>query len=138
LLAVSWIAWSATPAPAASKNWLVHMKGMAFVPDGETFQGDVTIKPGDTVTWVYDEAITDLGCETLGPCPGHSTTGVDGPKKWDSKVFGKTTSPAKWPANKYTVRFDKPGTYSYVCTPHAGLPHPFNQFEGMKAAVIVK
>ncbi len=114
------------------------MKGMAFIPDGEQLQADITVKPGDTVTWVYDEAVTDLGCETLSACPGHSTTALEGAKKWDSKVYGKASSPQKWPNNKYTVRFDKPGTFAYVCTPHATLPHPFNRFAGMKASVIVK
>ena len=139
------VALVASPATAASsgaapKEVVVHMKGMAFIPDGARVQGDVTINVGDTVTWVYSETATDLGCATLSGCPGHTSTSASPEKKWDSKLYGKDVPPSqvKYPKNRFSVRFEKAGTFAYVCTPHATLPHLYNLGAGMKAKVIVK
>lgn len=135
----------ASPATAGTtgappKEVVVNMKGMAFIPEGARVQGDVTVNVGDTVTWVYSEAVSDLGCATLSGCPGHTSTSASPEKKWDSKTYGKDVPPSqvKYPKNRFSVRFDKAGTFAYVCTPHATLPHVYNLGAGMKAKVIVK
>ena len=123
------------PSQAQAKEVIVNLRGFAFIPEGQLIQGNVTIQAGDTVTWVYAERLQDGGCETLAPCPGHSTTSTD---NWDSGVFGKPTSPTQYEGNRFSVKFNAAGTYSYFCVPHQGLPAPMNGFQGMMAQVIVE
>lgn len=129
--------------PASAEEVIVEMRRFAFIPEGEVLQADVTVQVGDTVTWVYAEDPTDpTGCGPFnGPavtCPGHSTTSVDG--IWDSQIFGKDVPPSQttYEGNRFSVRFDQPGTYQYICTAHEGLPTAFNNLEGMTAAVVVE
>lgn len=136
----------ATALPVSSaKEVIVNMQRFAFIPTGQTLQANVTIDVGDTVTWVYFDGAQDpAGCGPLnGPfpapvCPGYSTTAVGG--QWDSKVFGKPVPPSQvtYPNNRFSVRFDSPGTFAYKCKVHETQPGPFNSLQGMKASVIVQ
>ncbi|MBW3589943.1 MAG: hypothetical protein KY429_11040 [Actinobacteria bacterium] len=123
------------PSQAQAKEVIVNLRGFAFIPEGQLIQGNVTIQAGDTVTWVYAERLQDGGCETFSGCPGHSTTSTG---NWDSGVFGKPASPQQYEGNRFSVKFNTAGTYSYFCIPHQGLPAPMNGFQGMKAQVIVE
>jgi plastocyanin len=69
------------------------VKSYRFDPDV------IKIKPGDTVTWKNDDNFT------------HTVKVGDGP---DHKV-GRGDS--------VSVRFDRPGTYDYVCTLHSHDMH---------------
>jgi plastocyanin len=106
------------------------MKSFAFSP------ASVHVAAGGTVTWTYDEAATDVGCESpvfqTVPgvmCPGHSTTavdkGADGKLLWDSGVHRAGGFP-------YSRVFTKPGTYHYICTVHGGANanNPLTHMEG--------
>lgn len=117
----------AQTAPAPVK---VSMKSFAFSP------ASVHVPAGGTVQWTYDEAPTDIGCEspvfqTPLPvnCPGHSTTavdkGADGKALWDSGVHRADGFP-------YSHVFTKPGTYHYICTVHGGANanNPVTHMEG--------
>lgn len=59
----------------------------------------LTIKAGDTVTWVNEDSVS------------HNAVAEDG--SWRTDVFGKGGSGP--------VTFDAPGTYPYVCTLHAAM-----------------
>merc|ERR1719160_1801786 len=86
---------------------------LVFVPD------EVTIKAGDSVTWignkgmphnvVFDEEEVPEGVNT--PSLNH-----------EDMINGE--------GDKVTTKFDKPGTYPYYCEPHRGA--------GMNATVVVK
>jgi len=106
------------------------MKSFAFTP------ATVHVPAGGTVQWTYDEAPTDVGCEspvfqTPLPvnCPGHSTTAVtkgpDGKPLWDSGVHRADGFP-------YSRVFTTPGTYHYICTVHGGANanNPVTHMEG--------
>lgn len=125
----------AMPAPALDaadtpSAVTVSMKAFAFSP------ASVAVAQGGTVTWTYDDAITDVGCEspvfqTPLPvnCPGHSTTAVAksaaGTVLWDSGVHRAEGFPFK-------VTFPTPGTYHYICTVHGGAAanNPLTRMEG--------
>ncbi len=82
---------SSSSAPAATAAaTVVHVKNFDYAP------GTVTIVAGQSVRWVQDD-------ETP-----HTVTAVD--KSFDS---GNLDQHATW-----THRFDKPGTYAYICTYH--------------------
>lgn len=72
---------------------------------------EVTIKPGQTVTWINTE-----------PMPHNVAfrAGVVGEAKMDAPMLKKDQS--------YSITFNEAGTYDYHCT-----PHPF-----MKGKVIVE
>jgi plastocyanin len=121
-------AQQATPLAAAPVK--VSMKSFAFSPVA------VHVPAGGTVQWTYDEAPTDIGCEspvlqTQLPvnCPGHSTTavgkGADGKLLWDSGVHRADGFP-------YSHVFTTPGTYHYICTIHGGANanNPVTHMEG--------
>lgn len=72
---------------------------------------EVTIKAGQTVTWINTEAM---------PHNIAFKAGVLGTAKFDGAMMKKDTS--------YSLRFNEPGSYDYHCT-----PHPF-----MKGKVIVE
>jgi plastocyanin len=78
------------PAPAASPVSVVHIKNFAFVPD------KVTITAGQSVRWVQDDDAP------------HTVTASD--KSFDS---GNLDKKAAW-----THKFDKAGTYAYICAYH--------------------
>ena len=80
--------------------------------DGEkmVFSQDVAfIDIGDSITWVPTSK-------------GHNVEFVFGPEGWE---LPKKSAMSK----EYTLTFDEPGIYFYVCTPHEPM--------GMMAAVVV-
>jgi plastocyanin len=115
-------------APAKSAAAHVTSEGFFFF-DSASRTSTTTITVGQSVTW-----------EFLRFC--HSVTSVAVPKGAKQfKTYGGKGS-AKGPVagqddlekpagdnNTYTVRFTKPGTYSYQCVHHASL--------GMKGTVVV-
>ena len=74
-------------------------------------QPELTIKAGQTVTWINTEAM---------PHNVAFKAGVVGEAKMDAPMLKKDQS--------YSITFNEAGTYDYHCT-----PHPF-----MKAKVIVE
>ncbi len=91
-------------APAA----VVHMTSLnKFVP------ASVTIKAGQSVKWVNDDAAT----HTVTTDPSQVTNEDDvqipsGAKPFNSNSVGKGKS--------FEHTFDVPGTYQYACAPHEG------------------
>lgn len=78
------------PAVAAAEEHIVEMQGLEFVP------AELTIAPGDTVTWVNADVLA------------HTATASDG--SWDS---GSMTKGDEW---SYT--FNETGAFDYDCTFH--------------------
>jgi plastocyanin len=90
-------------APAAgSSSKTVRIHDVDFTPH------TITVKRGDRVRWVFDDADTQ-----------HNVT---------SRGRPRFTSSATKSSGAHTVRFTRAGTYRYVCTLH------FN----MKAKVVVR
>jgi plastocyanin len=77
-------------APTAPAGTSVRMAGSRFGP------ATITIAPGQTVRWFND-----------GTAP-HTVTAIDG--SWDSGDLS--------PGGSFERRFDKQGTYPYVCRYH--------------------
>jgi amicyanin len=83
------------PAPAADGGSAeVSMKDIKFDPS------EVTIKAGDTVTWTNDDSV------------GHDVTGDD---------FKSGEPGALQNGDTFEHKFDKAGTFDYVCTVHPGM-----------------
>ncbi|MBA3262430.1 MAG: cupredoxin family copper-binding protein [Thermoleophilaceae bacterium] len=83
------------PAPAAEGGGTeVSMKDIKFNP------GEVTVKPGDTVTWTNDDTA------------GHDVTGDN---------FKSGDAGALQTGDTFEHTFDKAGTFDYVCTVHPGM-----------------
>lgn len=72
----------------------VKMQNIAFDPTS------VTVKVGQTVTWVNDDSVT------------HNVTAQSG-AAFKSKDFGQ--------GGTYSFKVTKPGTIKYVCTLHPGM-----------------
>lgn len=91
-------------APAA----VVHMTSQnKFVP------ATVTIKAGQSVKWVNDDAATHT--VTTDPSQVANEDDVQipsGAKPFNSNSVGKGKS--------FEQKFDLPGTYQYACAPHEG------------------
>lgn len=99
---------TATPAPAAE----APAGGATVTIDKMKYQQpEITIRAGETVTWINAEAM---------PHNVAFKAGVVDEAKLDGPMMKKDQS--------VTIRFDEAGTYDYHCT-----PHPF-----MKAKVIVE
>lgn len=106
-------------APASATNYEIKMgtdAGLKFDPD------TVTVKPGDTVTWVNNKnAPHNVVFEPTSPA---------------DKALADAISHAKLtfsPGENYSTTFtdDMPaGTYTYFCAPHRGA--------GMVAKVILE
>ncbi|MDO5370955.1 amicyanin [Paracoccus sp. (in: a-proteobacteria)] len=99
-----------TEAPAAAAEAptdavIVNIAKMKYEP------AEVTIKPGQTVTWINTEAM---------PHNVAFKAGAVGDAKMDGAMMKKEQS--------YSITFNEAGSYDYHCT-----PHPF-----MKAKVIVE
>ncbi|OPY28294.1 MAG: plastocyanin [Methanocella sp. PtaU1.Bin125] len=78
--------------PAQAETHHVSMKNRAFVPQ------ELTVSAGDTVTWTNDDPMLhDVDLGALGESP-------------DLRK-GET----------YSMTFDRPGTYDYVCNIHPGM-----------------
>ena len=84
----------------------VVMKNIQFEP------GDVTVKAGETVTWTNDEAVP------------HDVEGGGEGVQFSSGEEGGMNEGAT-----FKFKFDKPGTYDYICRVHA---------PGMAGTVTVK
>jgi plastocyanin len=87
----------AQPAPKAEGEGggaTVSMKDIKFDP------GEVTVKPGDTVTWTNDDSV------------GHDVT-ADGFKSGDPGGLQQ--------GDTFKHKFDKAGTFDYVCSVHPGM-----------------
>jgi plastocyanin len=100
LLTLAGAAHTVTPAHAQSAANMVVMKNFDFSPM------TITVSAGSTVTW-----------KNLDGEP-HTVTSVD----------GRFRSGALDESDSFTFKFDKPGTYKYLCSIHPK----------MMAAVIVK
>jgi plastocyanin len=75
----------------------VSMQNIQFEP------AEVSVAPGDTVTWVNDESVPHDVAQTSGP-GGEFSSGPEGGMS-DGDTFEHT--------------FEEPGTYEYVCRVHA-------------------
>ena len=85
------------PAPEAEREGggtEVAMKDIQFNP------ADVTVKPGDTVTWVNDDSA------------GHDVTADD---------FSSGDPGAMQNGDTFEHTFDAKGTFDYVCSVHPGM-----------------
>ncbi len=83
------------PAPAAEGGAAeVSMKDIHFTPE------EVTVKVGDTVSWVNDDGV------------GHDVTGDD---------FKSGEPGAMQTGDTFEHTFEDPGTFDYVCTVHPGM-----------------
>lgn len=105
--AMAWLV-SALPAPAAER-------GVRIIGGNRYDPKDKFIVAGDTVTWTYDDASG----------ASHTVTRQSSPERFDS-------SPSNCPQTNplqdddcldstnrtYSHRFDRPGTYSYLCRVH--------------------
>src|SRR3954467_441032 len=88
----------------------VHVADFAFTPKA------VTIQPGDTVHWVWDEGL-------------HSTTSVTGSAEtWDSDVHT--------PSFSFDHTFTQLGTFSYFCSVH-GFDNGNGTAGGMSGTITV-
>ena len=108
----SWARWGAifappgeSAAPAGAQPSAPSAKATASVSVGETIvvidamtygPETLTVPAGTTIHWVNRDAMA------------HTVTGKDG--AWDSGMLQ--------PGGTYSRRFDVPGTYPYLCTPH--------------------
>lgn len=80
-----------TPTPTKTQtDSTITIENYTYSP------ANLVVKVGDTVTWVNNDTV------------GHTATSNDG--AFDTGLIGQ--------ANEASVTFDKPGTYSYHCTPH--------------------
>jgi YVTN family beta-propeller protein len=85
----------ASPGPAGRGTaGAIRIESFAFRP------ATIKVAPGTTAVWTNGDSIP------------HTSTSTD--RQWDSKPIQ--------PGSTFTVTFDKPGTYTYVCT-----IHPFMQ-----------
>ena len=80
----------AAPAAAVKGGAKVSIVNFAFTP------GEITIAPGETVTWTNDDGAP------------HGLEYQDGAKGVDPLL----------PGSSFTRRFDQPGTYEYNCSVH--------------------
>ena len=78
------------PAAAVKGGAKVSIANFAFTP------GEITIAPGETVTWTDDDGAP------------HGLEYNDGAKGVDLLL----------PGSSFTRRFDRPGTYEYNCSVH--------------------
>ena len=85
----------------AGKASVVTIKNLAFQPDR------VEVSAGQTVTWRFDDGSTP-----------HTVTAGDGSFDSGTKTSGQ-----------FSHRFDKAGTYDYMCTVHP---------QQMRATVVVR
>ncbi|MBF8290305.1 MAG: copper-binding protein, partial [Chloroflexi bacterium] len=80
-------------APTAPAGTSVRMAGSRFAP------GQIRIAPGETVRWFNDDTAP------------HTVSATDG--SWDSGDLP--------PGSTFERRYDRPGTYPYVCLYHPGM-----------------
>jgi plastocyanin len=75
----------------------VGLKNIQFDPK------DVTVKPGETITFTNDEAVPHDVHKQSGPGPDFSSGADGGMQEGDT----------------FELKLDKPGKYDYVCHVHA-------------------
>jgi len=101
VIAAAALALLAAPAPAGAASRKVAIGGFAWTPQ------QVTIDRGDSVTWYW-----------VGPDTQHSVTGLSANALgWDSDPGDGAPEHAL--DDRFTVRFDEPGTYAFHCKLHA-------------------
>ncbi len=103
--AVCVVALICLPAFAATAN--VSIKNIQYNPS------TITVKFGDKVTWTNNDTST-----------GHSVTADDG--SFNSTKAGQTCSPSVMsgcmaPGDRFSVSFNKAGTFLYHCTVHSSM-----------------
>ncbi|MGA0532363.1 cupredoxin domain-containing protein [Hansschlegelia sp. KR7-227] len=77
--------------------------GKAITIDKMAFQTpEITVKVGEPITWTNEDGMAHNVHLRQGPAKGHP--------KAQGKMLNK--------GDKYTLKFNEPGTYKYVCTPH--------------------
>lgn len=90
VVGVAALAFLFGPAQVANADTIViDVKSNFFSPT------DVTVKPGDTVRWVFDQGV-------------HTTTSSTG--LWDSGVLS--------PGSTFEYTFNTVGDFAYICTLH--------------------
>jgi plastocyanin len=95
---------SPTPTPPSDANGaVVTISDFAFLPQ------KIEIRPGTTVTWSNNDAVT------------HTVTSTDG-FGVDAKTTFTFGSDALGQGQTFSFTFDKAGTYFYECTIHKSLP----------------
>jgi plastocyanin len=91
---------AACAAPAHALSQKVALGNFTWTPT------DVTVAVGDDVTWFW-----------VGPDTQHSITALSPPSGVDSDPGDAAPSHAA--GDRFTVTFDKPGTYEFHCKLHA-------------------
>jgi len=118
-LGLGWLgpASAATPTVKLQANnfrfCAASAPGCTYFDSGYT----TTVAPGTKVTWTY----TDVECDVILPCPGHTVT--FGAKLGSALVKHEG-------ALIFSLVFRRPGTYSYFCKIHASF--------GMTGKIVVK
>lgn len=87
---VAGVALAGTAGPVRGATHEIPIANFAFVPE------ELTITAGDTVTWTNEDVVI------------HTATSVDG--AFDSGDLAQGES--------WSMTFNTPGTYDYLCTPH--------------------
>ncbi|MGH7165865.1 MAG: cupredoxin domain-containing protein [Nitrospiraceae bacterium] len=91
--------------PAIGATVVVRRATTFFSP------GQVTIKTGERVVWVYADGAKEPHTVTSGGCPGHDCSG--GGKEFNSGVT------LTKPGDTFAHTFTKPGIFEYHCELHA-------------------
>jgi plastocyanin len=131
----------AEPAPGNATNYYIssgfganHVSLLRFLPQ------ELTVRVGDTVTWVQSDpqevhtvtfpeadspvALTTTDTSSFGPpvtlYDPQATQPQGGPVH---RGVGYYNSGIMQPFARYTLTFLQPGTYAYLCIPHALLGH---------------
>jgi plastocyanin len=92
------IALAALAPAAVASGPSVDVPGKRFVP------AEVTAHAGQTVTWTFRDG-------------GHNAFGITPGPAFDSRIGGDDNPEG----TTWSHRFDRPGTYEYVCTQHGGM-----------------
>lgn len=100
----------ATPPPETDATVTLSVAG--FV-DTETLSSTTVVEVGDSVTWQYLDDYCHTVTSTSGPRPFTTWGGHFG--------FEPELVRSNGPAETFTVTFDEPGTYTYVCLHHETL-----------------
>jgi plastocyanin len=98
---------SEEPASGGGGGAQVGMENVQFTPK------DLTVKPGETITFTNDEAVPHDVHKTSGPGEDFSSGDTGGMQQGDT----------------FKLTLDKPGKYEYVCNVHA---------PGMAGSITVK
>jgi plastocyanin len=105
-------------------RWKINgFHSVTFVPDSATFPALIVPDPSTPIAGVNDAAGNPFwfnGQPTLRPNP--EAVLRQGGKRFDpSKLRNSGLPLAEGPPPPYTLRFNRKGTFSYVCVVHAGM-----------------